>query len=303
MPRTVRDVVFVDGVRTPFGKAGGMYANTRADDLVIRCIRELLAPQPAAAAGARRRGRDRGHHPDRRPGPDHRPHRRAAGRPAEDRARLRHRPDVRRRDDRGDHRVVRDRHRRLRRRDRRRRRAHGPPPDGRGRRPQPADPRREAGRPVRAGHGLDRGEPARPAARASPRSASTRSGSPRRRRPRRRTPNGKLQPDLVPMAIRDAGGAAGAWPPSTRRRARRRLEKLATLKTPFRPHGKVTAGNSAGLNDGATACLLAAEDVARRARPAGRHAAGQLRLRRRRAGGHGLSARSRPPRRRCAWPA
>ena len=46
MPRTVRDVVFVDGVRTPFGKAGGVYANTRADDLVIRCIRELLRRNP-----------------------------------------------------------------------------------------------------------------------------------------------------------------------------------------------------------------------------------------------------------------
>src|SRR6185437_4378230 len=44
--REVRDVVFVDGVRTPFGKAGGMYANTRADDLVIRCIRELLRRNP-----------------------------------------------------------------------------------------------------------------------------------------------------------------------------------------------------------------------------------------------------------------
>ena len=42
MPRPSRDVVFVDGVRTPFGKAGGMYAGTRADDLVIRCIRELM---------------------------------------------------------------------------------------------------------------------------------------------------------------------------------------------------------------------------------------------------------------------
>ena len=47
--RAVRDVVFVDGVRTPFGKAGpkGMYAETRADDLVIRCIRELLRRNPA----------------------------------------------------------------------------------------------------------------------------------------------------------------------------------------------------------------------------------------------------------------
>ena len=40
------------------------------------------------------------------------------------------------------------------------------------------------------------------------------------------------------------------------------MEKLAGLRTPFRPHGRVTAGNSAGLNDGATACIIAAEDVA-----------------------------------------
>ena len=48
MPRTSREVVFVDGVRTPFGKAGekGMYAQTRADDLVIKCIRELMRRQP-----------------------------------------------------------------------------------------------------------------------------------------------------------------------------------------------------------------------------------------------------------------
>ena len=58
MPRTLREVVFVDGVRTPFGKAGekGMYAQTRADDLVIKCIRELHAPQPRACrrSGSRR---------------------------------------------------------------------------------------------------------------------------------------------------------------------------------------------------------------------------------------------------------
>jgi hypothetical protein len=40
------------------------------------------------------------------------------------------------------------------------------------------------------------------------------------------------------------------------------MESLAGLKTPFRPHGRVTAGNAAGLNDGATAALLAAEEVA-----------------------------------------
>ena len=40
------------------------------------------------------------------------------------------------------------------------------------------------------------------------------------------------------------------------------MEALATLRTPFRAGGRVTAGNSAGLTDGATAALLAAEDVA-----------------------------------------
>jgi acetyl-CoA acyltransferase len=40
------------------------------------------------------------------------------------------------------------------------------------------------------------------------------------------------------------------------------LERLAGLRTPFRAGGRVTAGNSAGLTDGATACLLAAEETA-----------------------------------------
>jgi len=46
--RTVRDVVFVDGVRTPFGKAGpkSQYAETRADDLVVALIRELMRRNP-----------------------------------------------------------------------------------------------------------------------------------------------------------------------------------------------------------------------------------------------------------------
>ena len=49
MARTARDVVFVDGVRTPFGKAGphGLYAETRADDMVVSVIRELIRRNPA----------------------------------------------------------------------------------------------------------------------------------------------------------------------------------------------------------------------------------------------------------------
>ena len=41
-----RSVVLVDAVRTPFGKAGGMYAGTRADDLMVRAIRGLLDRNP-----------------------------------------------------------------------------------------------------------------------------------------------------------------------------------------------------------------------------------------------------------------
>jgi acetyl-CoA acyltransferase len=41
------------------------------------------------------------------------------------------------------------------------------------------------------------------------------------------------------------------------------MEALKDLKTPFRPAGRVTAGNSSGLNDGATAALLADEDAAK----------------------------------------
>ena len=54
MSRSLREVVFVDGVRTPFGKAGpkGIYAETRADDLVVRCIRELLRRNPALPPSA-----------------------------------------------------------------------------------------------------------------------------------------------------------------------------------------------------------------------------------------------------------
>jgi len=50
MPRESRDVVFVDGVRTPFGKAGSLYSETRADDLVINCIRELMRRHPQLPA-------------------------------------------------------------------------------------------------------------------------------------------------------------------------------------------------------------------------------------------------------------
>jgi acetyl-CoA acetyltransferase family protein len=49
MARAAREVFFVDGVRTPFGKAGpkGQYWRTRADDLGVKVVRELLRRNPA----------------------------------------------------------------------------------------------------------------------------------------------------------------------------------------------------------------------------------------------------------------
>ena len=40
------NVVFVDGARTPFARAKSLYAETRADDLVVKVIRELLRRNP-----------------------------------------------------------------------------------------------------------------------------------------------------------------------------------------------------------------------------------------------------------------
>jgi acetyl-CoA acyltransferase len=73
---------------------------------------------------------------------------------------------------------------------------------------------------------------------------------------------GKIQPDLIPVATRSESG----WGLATRDEAPRpetTLEGLAGLKTPFRPHGRITAGNASGLNDGATACLLASGAAAK----------------------------------------
>ena len=74
--------------------------------------------------------------------------------------------------------------------------------------------------------------------------------------------DGVIQPDLVPVATRVAATGWGLATADEPPRPETTLEGLASLKTPFRPHGRVTAGNAAGLNDGATGAILAAEEVA-----------------------------------------
>ena len=74
---------------------------------------------------------------------------------------------------------------------------------------------------------------------------------------------GKIQRDLIPTAARSAELGWGIATVDEAPRPTTTMEGLAGLKTPFRPAGRVTAGNSSGLNDGATAALLASEDKAK----------------------------------------
>jgi acetyl-CoA acyltransferase len=73
--------------------------------------------------------------------------------------------------------------------------------------------------------------------------------------------NGVMRETVVPMSVFTGEG----WKLADRDEFLRpdtSMETLATLRTPFRAGGRVTAGNSAGLTDGATACLLTAEETA-----------------------------------------
>ena len=261
MPHVSRDVVFVDGVRTPFGKAGSMYAETRADDLVVNCIRELVRRHPElpperideVAIAATSQVGDQGLTLGRtaallaglpRSVPGYAIDRMCAGAMtavtsvasgiafgAYDVAiaggveHMTHHPmgsDV-----------------------------------------EP-NPRFVAERLVDAS-ALVMGATAENIHDRYPAITRERSdafAALSQQRVGRAYADGVIQESLVGVALRSAelgwGLASADEPP----RPGTTKEALATLRTPFRPHGRVTAGNAAGLNDGATACLVAAEDVA-----------------------------------------
>jgi acetyl-CoA acyltransferase len=263
VPRTLREVVFVDGVRTPFGKAGekGMYAQTRADDLVINCIRELMRRNPGlpperveeVAIAATTQIGDQGLTLGRMAGllsglprttPGYSVDRMCAGAltavtttatsiafGAIDVAIAGGVEHM------------------------------GRHPMGEGVDP---NPRIVAERLVDPS-ALVMGKTAENLHDRFPELSRERSdafavGS--QDKLAKAYANNQIQPDLVPVATRHAelgwGLATADEPP----RPGTTVEDLAGLKTPFRPHGKVTAGNSAGLNDGATACVLASAEAA-----------------------------------------
>ena len=70
---------------------------------------------------------------------------------------------------------------------------------------------------------------------------------------------GEIQRDLIPVAVRNPELGYSIATVDEAPRPTTTMEGLAGLKTPFRPAGRVTPGNASGLNDGATAAILASE--------------------------------------------
>ena len=269
MPRTARDVVFVDGVRTPFGKAGpkGMYAETRADDLIIKCIRELVRRHPElpverigeVAIAATTQIGDQGLTLGRTAGllaglpqsvPGYSIDRMCAGAMtavttvagsvALGSVDIAVAGGV---EHMGRH------------------------PMGEGVDP---NPRIIAERLVDES-ALVMGQTAENLHDRFPQLTKERAdayAAASQEKYAKALANGKIQPDLVAVATRNtlesqAGPGWGLATADEPPRPGTTIETLAGLKTPFRVRGKVTAGNAAGLNDGATASIIAAEDVAR----------------------------------------
>jgi acetyl-CoA acyltransferase len=258
-----RDVVFADGVRTPFGKAGpkGIYAQTRADDLVVRVIRELMRRNPRlppervgeVAIAATTQTGDQGLTIGRsaailaglpRSVPGFAIDRMCAGamtavttvagEVSQGAADIAIAGGV---EHMGHHPM-----------------GEGADPNPRFLSEQLVDP-----------SALVMGQTAENLHDRFP--AVTRERADRyayhsQRKLASAYARGKIQPGLVPMAVRSAEQGWGLATADEPPRPGTTLEGLAELKTPFRPHGRVTAGNSAGLNDGAAGCVIAAADVA-----------------------------------------
>jgi len=261
MSRESREVVFVDGVRTPFGKAGSLYAETRADDLIVNCIRELMRRHPGlppdrvdeVAIAATTQTGDQGL---------------TIGRTA---ALLAGLPqsvpgfaidrmcagamtavtttasgiafgayDV----------VVAGGVEHM-----------GHHPMGEGMDPNP----RIVAEKLVDQSALVMGSTAENLHDRFPgitRERADAFAGMSQQRVGQAYADGVIQESLVTVATRSSEKGWGLATADEPPRPGTTTETLAALRTPFRPHGRVTAGNAAGLNDGATACLLAAEDVA-----------------------------------------
>ncbi len=266
MPRStrpVRDVLFVDGVRTPFGKAGpkGMYHETRADDLVINCIRELLRRNPSlppervddVAIAATTQLGDQGLTIGRTAAllaglpksvPGYAIDRMCAGAMTAVTTTAGGIAfgayDV----------VIAGGVEHM-----------GRHPMGEGVDPNP----RILAEKLVDPSALVMGSTAENLHDRFPHLSKERAdvfAAASQAKYAKAVADGRIQPDLVPVATRSVEQGWGLATADEPPRPGTTVDDLAGLKTPFRPHGRVTAGNAAGLNDGATAALLVSDEAA-----------------------------------------
>lgn len=257
----VRDVAFVDGVRTPFGKAGGMYAETRADDLVIRVIRELMRRHPElppdriddVAIAATTQIGDQGLTIGRTAAllaglpksvPGFAIDRMCAGA-------MTAVTTVASGIGIGAYDIA---------------IAGGVEHMGRHPMGESVDPNpRILAEKLVDPDALVMGKTAENLHDRLPHITRYRAdafAAASQGKLAKAYADGKIQPDLVTVATRSVEQGWGLATADEPPRPGTTIEGLASLKTPFRPHGNVTAGNSAGLNDGATGSIIASEDLA-----------------------------------------
>ena len=74
---------------------------------------------------------------------------------------------------------------------------------------------------------------------------------------------GRFKREIVPVPVLDEAGNKRLFDTDEHPRRNTSLEKLASLPPAFKPDGRITAGNSSGINDGACAILVTTREKAR----------------------------------------
>src|SRR3989442_789345 len=74
---------------------------------------------------------------------------------------------------------------------------------------------------------------------------------------------GRFKKEIEPVPVFDEGGNKRMFDTDEHPRRTTSLEKLASLAAAFKPDGRITAGNSSGINDGACGILVTTPDKAR----------------------------------------
>ena len=73
---------------------------------------------------------------------------------------------------------------------------------------------------------------------------------------------GKMKEMIIPIEVELPEGGRALIDKDQPPRPGTTIDSIASLKTPFRENGRVTAGNASGLNDGAAAALIMSRDKA-----------------------------------------